>query len=396
MEVEPCMSEFQEYEPSEEAMRNFVDGSVEANVFNRMGFRFECIYCALHKGKDPRLDRFYEAASNEFITTFFTTDPIDSVHEELRVELANLPSVLPTEIKGKSYQEFSTWIDNYVSMKSTHTERNVQMKLLYFTKFHHSRLSHGSLHHTKLHTLLFIETNGTSNIHKTIHSICPIRVVYNHQGRVAPTKEKSYDYNQGKVVSFMVWTQQEIDNVKNNFKERFTSGVNTKFFEDQKVSPEKARNLKMSITNSRMEDFEDHLSTHYILLPLPPPKPSDKIGNLPKSGDQRKVDHMMVHLLYYLMDMALQSGVNGSCRYGMDMKVVSETLSERYIPWDVPEKQNRVYELVRCIAISYTAWCFAQMLTGEMRLNSSSLREALSKVKVTKEMVEEALLLLGF
>lgn len=391
MEIEPCMQEFAKYEPSEIEKERFERESLDINVFNRMGFRFEFIYQRLTNSESRT--RFQEVVMKEFWETFFIAEPIDFVHKQLREQLVNLSGGISSQSSGSTYSEFSAWVDSFLTSQWPHPSRKTQLKTLYFTKFHHSRLSHGSHHPAKLHTLTFWK-GGMFKLHAIIHSTCPRDVVTKNSEHQQVYDEKAWEWDQGKIDSFPIKAHISEDDQRNNFKE-CRPPITCSFFE--KVANDQVRRLKMCYTTSLLEDFEDHIATHYIVLPRPDPAPAMRTPlrfTDTEEDEKTRNDHERVHLLYYLIDMALQSGVNGNCQYGMDMIIVSEALSRLGISWHIPVKKYRVYEMVRCIAISYTSW-FTLKNISEGTPWDIYLLEAINRVTVTEEMIAESLMLLG-
>jgi hypothetical protein len=356
---------------------------------------------------------FEKKTTETFWHFFFEGEPIDAVHEQLRKELSEMRGGTEEYIVSWNYKEFSKWVDEYLMIGTT-LENTRRLRTMYFTRFHHSRLSHGNHHPAKLHILLQIKPVGISKLLSTIQAICPVGTTkwVTHE-RTQPFSKDLLIADQGKIVFSKIRAcRKDVadDDSRNHFKMRSETCVTTtSFFYDEEsqerkvfIQKMKLRQLHMAVTTDPIEKFDQNALSRFKVSALPTVnpqiiqegfRPPDKHRIREQELEKMIRDHSKVHTLYYMVDMALQSGVTGECCYGLDMSLVRKSAQELGIS-DV-RKVERLCEMVRCIAISFAVWMMLCSSNGE-EIDLYLIRILLTHLKITEEMIVDAFELLAF
>lgn len=392
MEVEQQVSQ---NELTKEEWEVFEASHPKPNVFNRMGFRNQKMF--------PILDE--KEVAETFWNTFFDGEPIDEVHKEIRSILFRMYGGLDSNTEERSFAGFQEWMNEYFSLSSNNKEKH-RLKVMYFARFHHSRMPHGNHKPQILHVLLQLRQGGSSNLMSTIANMCPKGVAW-----LNTTPEHIGAFSPGTI------TMQEIhapkskqdyssDDARNNFKSRSTSSdsqITASFYLDEetqerKVSYDSNRGNIIAYTHDALENFDDNLLSRFIVLTEP-----NTQSSIMRPRDFTRIDvdelaamnrdHVQIHALYYMVDMALQSGVTGDPIYGMDMSPVRRVASRLGITSS--RDIERLCEMSRCITICSVVWVML-VSTNAKEFNLHCFRTLLTHLIITEEMILEALSMLAF
>ncbi len=387
MEVESgVMTGLEEFEPSDEALNEFV-ATFKPTAFSLMRFRAESVYRNIAKKyegdtilKMKVVNLFQVNHREQFWTFFFHGIPIDDVHIMIRKQITNeligerIITKDPDEIQ--LYREFSQWVDDY-------TQMDRRLKLIYFAKFHHSRIPHGNHHPQMLHTLFQLKSGsgrgGISTELTLIKTVCPDGIIKGHQ------QGKFGENDQGKIIF------SQFDFTMCDTHENFNA------------SPvhfdETLRQLHIqTIFSDSFNDINQNLLSHFKVSPIP--DRNEMVFNVISAEDSIRLresllektrkDHIKVHILYYLLDMALQSGLH---EFELDTSLARKAAST--LGMNDPIQVDRLCELVRCIAISSAAWT-ALANRNKMKFDIYLFQIALLSIHVSEKMVADALYMLAF
>lgn len=342
----------------------------------------------------------------EFWKSFFEGEPIDNIHKEIRSLLKGMYGGLSSKTEQRYFSGFQEWMNEYFTLSANQKEKH-RLKVMYFAKFQHSRLSHGEYKPQMLNIFLQLRPGGSSNLISTITNLCPKGVVCHN---TTPEHTNAFSLEEKRMLIIQEihapkCKQDDLsDDARNNFKYRSISNdLETASFSVDEVGDRKVTYVRqvgnvIAFTKDALENFDDNILSRFIILPEPHPQRSFMRPRDFTRKDENELaamnrDHIDIHALYYMVNMALQAGVTGEPIYGMDMTLVRRVSTKLGITSQ--REVERLCEMTRCITICSVVWAMLAS-TNAQKFNLHCFKTLLTHLIITEEMILEALSLLAF
>lgn len=372
-----------------------------------MGSRFGGIFT-----DEPGRDRvkLEEEATKEFWDTFFHAEPMDAIHRELRSSLSEMYGGLESGAPDKrSFPGFQEWMNEYFALSGITSDDRRRFKVLYYVKLSQSRLLSGS---GRLNVLVQLRPVGTSKLISSIQSTCPPST----SKYITHERQQCFNIGPSPYEGMILFKEMHAssmkggdDDVRNNFKDMSSCGSALheviSFYVDEETNERKMSvnsyrtGPVLAFTKDDLDDFDANLLSRFITLDGTKKKistvmrPKDFTRKDEQGLAEMTRDHIKIHSLYYMIDMALQSGVTGEPYYGMDMNPVREAASRLGISQE--RSIERLCEMTRCITICSVVWVMLAASNAK-EINLHFFRTLLTHLVITEEMILEALQMLTF
>ena len=372
----------------------------------------------VREGQLPAYQRdrrdFMEAALVEYWNEFLTSDKVSFSNRGIRDDLvqsgggggtggSRIGRRMPLahfDIQSRPFHYYMTELYAYFADQGALSNHYKTMTGLWHAKYHHCRSYHPGCKDPKLSLGMSGDgMGGKSHKLNIVKESCPsgvcdgithwtnqaFNVDQNLNDMLIINEEMSNklvgstDHKGGSGQS-----EAAMDDARNNFKERATSGQTTTlaFYFDELTGDRKVKLSKCQCqcnilwaTNNNLSGMDPNVASRFVIISVPKPK-NDSIfnrtqdknkleaGRDPHKSAQLIEEQREIHRVYFMVEKMIQSGVLGDSIYGVEVDgarvlidQILDRLSAQYnIPTNDPRKRKHVLEMTRCMCISFAVW----------------------------------------